>query len=281
MLTSPIIPQLAESSLQDISNQRGLKFEKRRPSKETMVEALSEDIASQGIKAFVQVLKTADLQALSAKVPDKDLLKKGNNPAAKTVLSKRVAEALNKKGIIKYLTSLKPSEKLLTTILERLGVEATSKKTSEMIVQIETEIHYIGLSAIFSNCSSKQLQAFAKDMGLTVESTAKTVLLRCILASKSYTAEDKPKIARKPKEKKEKKEEVDEDGDVDMEDPVIRGPPPKFDWVASEDDSEDFEAATGPDAEDEEMSDVASENDEPEEQEEDEEDPEDGEYEDE
>jgi len=287
MLTSPIIPQLGESSLQDISNQRGLKFEKRRPSKETMVEALSSDVAGQGVKAFVQVLKTSDLQALSAKVPEKVLTSNGgNNPGAKSVLSKRVAEAMNKKGIVKYLTSLKPSEKLLTTVLQRLGVEPTSKKIAEMIEQIETEIHYIDLSAIFSNCTSKQLQSIAKEMGLTVESTAKTVLLRCILESKSYTAEDKPKITRKPKEKKEKKdkEEVDEDGDVDMDmdDPAIRGPPPKFDWVASEDDSEDFEATTGPEAEDEEMSDVASENDEPEElEEENEEDLDDGEYQDE
>jgi len=248
------------------------------------VEALSEDIALQGVKAFVKVLKTSDLQALSAKVPDKVLSSHGgNNAGAKSVLSKRVAEALNKKGIVKYLTSLKPSEKLLTTVLQRLGAEPTSKKISEMIEQVETEIHFVGLSAIFSNCTAKQLQVFAKDMGLTVESTAKTVLLRCILESKSYTAEDKPKIVRKPKEKKEKKE-VDEDGDVDMDmDPALRAPTPKFDWVASEDDSEDFEAATGPDAEDEEMSDVASENDEPEEEqeEENEEDLEDSEYQDE
>jgi len=171
---------------------------------------------------------------------------------------------------------------LLTTILQRMGVEATSKKSSDLIEQIETEIHYLGLSAIFSNCTSKQLQAFTKDMGLTVESTAKTVLLRCILENKSYTAADKPKVVRKPKEKKEKTPDADGDVEMDFEDdPAIRAPPPQFDWIASEDDSEDYKLETGPETEDIAMSDDSEESEEdPDEEQEDDEDPEDGEYED-
>lgn len=287
-MTTPILPQLAESSLQDISNQRKLKFEKRRPSKQTMIEALGNDINAQGIKAFVHVLQTSDLKALSAKL-DKEVLSSNgaNNPSSKSVLSKRVSQAMTDKGVSKFLSSLKNSEKTLTAILERLGIEAAaSKKTTDMVKQIETEIQYMGLSAIFSNCTVKQLQGFAKDMGLTVESSAKTVLLRCILQNTSYTAEDKPKIVRKPKAKKEKaaKETTDVDGDMDMDDADMpRAAPPKFDWVASEDDEEDFEAdEDASENQDVEMSDVASEDEENDAAEEDdEEDKEDGEYQDE
>jgi len=286
-MTTPILPQLAESSLQDISNQRKLKFEKRRPSKQSMIEALGNDINAQGIKAFVHVLQTSDLKALSAKL-DKEVLSSNgaNNPSSKSVLSKRVSQAMTDKGVNKFLSSVKNSEKTLTAILERLGIEATSKKTADMVKQIETEIQYMGLSAIFSNCTVKQLQAFASDLGLTVESSAKTVLLRCILQNTSYTAEDKPKIVRKPKAKKDKaaKENADADGDMDMEDSDLpRAAPPKFDWEASEDDEGDFEAdEDASENQDVEMSDVASEDEENNAAEDDdEEDKEDGEYQDE
>jgi len=218
------------------------------------LEALSGDVAVLGIKAFVQILKLENLEDLTAKMSSKVLTSK-----TKVVMSKRLMEAMKRDGITKYLTSLKPSEKQLKSILERLGVEPTSKKTTEMIEQVQTEIHYLGLSTLFDGCTAKQLQACATDLGLKVESSAKTVLLRCILHQTDYKAEDKPKIVRKPRAPKK---EVDGDSEMadgeEMAPPEPRKPPPKFDWVASEDDDEDFDE-NAPAVEDVEMSDVASE----------------------
>jgi len=91
MTSTPIIPQLAATSLQDISNQRGLKFEKRRPSKEALLEALSTDVEKQGIKSFVMSLKVTELQELAVKIAKKKLNSNGaNNPNNRGVLTKRL-----------------------------------------------------------------------------------------------------------------------------------------------------------------------------------------------
>jgi len=171
---------------------------------------------------------------------------------------------MNKQGIAEFLTSLKLSEKQLKAFLVTMGLEAKEgAKKSDMITLMQTEILYFGLSAIFSNCTVKQLQTFAKDLGLSIESSAKTVLLRCILAMTNYTAADKPKVNRKPKEPKKKKEEGSDEEMVDDDPTIPRGPPPKFDWEVSDDsDSEEFKVVPSPLDEDVEMSDVASENEE-------------------
>jgi len=255
---TPILSQLTENSLQNISNQRQLTFEKRRPTKQTMLAALSADIGIQGIKAFVQVLPLKDLKALASTLSKSVLSADGaNNKNAKSVLTKRLYQAMQKQGVAEFLGSHKAAT--LTGIVTRLGAEPC-KTASDLVKQTETEIQWLGLSAVLNNCSVKQLQVFAQDLGLTVESSAKTVLLRCILENRSYTAQDKPKIVRKPREKKaaEEKENVDADGDFDMA-PRARATPPDFDWEASEDDENDFVADETAE-EDLEMSDVASEN---------------------
>jgi len=241
-----------------------LKFEKRRPPKDQMLEKLSEDVERQGIKAFVQVLKVNDLQDLTAKMKKKKLTSNGaNNKNSRSVMQKRLVETMMTTGTVKYLSALKLSEKTLKALFERVGIEPKESSKSDMVDLLATEIKYMGLSSIFSNCTVKQLQTYAKDLGLNIETSAKTVLLRCILAQKNYTSADKPIVVRKPKQpKKEAKES--EDDDVDMYDPEMPRPaPPKFDWHVSEedsdDDAEDFEPNADEDG-DIEMSDVASEN---------------------
>jgi len=234
--------------LQDISNQRGLTFDKRRPSKEVMLDALSDDVAVLGIKAFVQILKVSDLEGLTTKLPV--------NSKAKVVLSKRLSEAMQKDGITRFLTSAKPSEELLKSLLERLGVVEPTATKKELIDQIQTEIHYLGLSTMFSNCTVKQLKKYTADLGLTVESSAQTVLLRCLLEMKDYKAEDKPKIARKPRAPKQ-----DTDGDTEMPEYKFEARKPfKGDYWLSDDDEEDADFPSEEQAEpDEPMTDVASE----------------------
>jgi len=261
MTTPIIINLLGQSSLQDISNQRGLKFEKRRPSKETLLDSLSTEVADQGIKSFVSLLKNSDLEELTAHLSNKVLTSYGtNNAKHKSVLTKRLAEQMSVSGIVDYLTELKPKEKLLKEILtDRMKVEPTGKKVSELIEQINTEIQLLGLSTILSNCNTKQLQVMCKDMGLQVESTAKTILLRCILAKTNYTAADKPKIERKPRVKRET------DGDIVMEEEPRKEQlqakaVKKINWEMDDDildDSEDFEETE--EVADVEMSDVAPE----------------------
>jgi len=265
-MATPIIPKLAQSSLQDISNQRGLTFEKRRPSKEVLLDALSDDVAVQGIKAFVQILKLSDLEALTTKMPEKD-----NWTKTKVVLTKRLFEAMQKDGITKFLTSLKPSEQLLKTVLERLGVDQpTASAKKELIDLIQTEIHYLGLSTIFSNCSVKQLKKYITDLDLTVESSAKTVLLRCLLTMTDYKAEDKPKIVRKPRAPKQ-----DADGDTEMSAESYEFNPCKpfkgeYWWSSDDEEDGDFntDAVEPKDRTDEDMTEVASEKEEDEEEDE-------------
>jgi hypothetical protein len=260
-MTTPIITQLPTLSLQDITNARGLKVEseKRRPSKENLLDALSKDVEKQGIKAFLTCLKVEDLQDLSAKIKMKKLTSNGaNNPNNKAVLSKRLIEEMTKNGITDFFVSLKLSENRLLELLISIGVAKPAEcKKSELIEMIKKEILSMGLSAVFSNCTVKQLKTFAKDLNLNVDTNAKTVLLRCILNMKDYTAEDKAKANRKPKVAKTKAEPGEEDPMADYVD-LPRCPPPKFDWSVSESDSDDFEEKSQP-SEDVDMSDVASE----------------------
>lgn len=135
-------------------------------------------------------------------------------------------------------------------------------KKSELIEMMKNEILVMGLSSVFSNCTVKQLKKYATDLGLEIESNAKTVLLRCILKMKNYTAEDKAKAnankkPRKPRAKVEPGEADEMDEYVDLP----RCPPPKFDWSVSQTDSEDFDEPSEQSA-DEEMTDVPSENEE-------------------
>jgi len=275
-MATPIIPQLNANSLQDISNKRGLKFEKRRPSKEALLEALSTEVEQQGIKSFVQSLKLPELQELTAKIKKTKLSSNGaNNPNTRSVLSKRLLEAMLEKGITEHLNSCKLTDKQLTKLLEKMAVEVKEGKKSDLVQMVKTEILYMGLSAIFSNCTIKDLQMYAKDLGLTIESSAKTVLLRCILSMTNYSSEDKPKVNRKPKEKKSKEEKAADDMEMN-DDPEFRAPrpaPPKFDWEVSDDsDNEEFEVKGGPEDEDVEMSDVATEDEDGEDQDDEEED---------
>lgn len=171
---------------------------------------------------------------------------------------------MQEKGITEHIYSCKLTDKQLTNLIEKMGVEVKEGKKTDLVQMVKTEILYMGLSAIFSNCSAKDLQMYAKDLGLTIESTAKTVLLRCILSMTNYSTEDKPKVNRKPKEKKSKEEKAEDM--VMNEDPEFTAPrplPPKFDWEVSDDsDSEEFEVKGGPEDEDVDMSDVAPEDEE-------------------
>jgi len=272
-MATPIIPQLNANSLQDISNKRGIKFEKRRPSKESLLEALTTEVEQQGIKSFVHTLKLPELQDLTAKIKKTKLSSNGaNNPNTRAVLSKRLLEAMEAKGITEHITSCKLSDKQLNNLIEKMGVEVKEGKKADLVETVKTEILYMGLSAIFSNCSAKDLQMYAKDLGLSIESSAKTVLLRCILSQTNYSAADKPKVNRKPKEKKSKEEKADMAMNDDPEFAAPRPLPPKFDWEVSDDsDSEEFQAKGGPEDEDVEMSDVAPEDEDEAQDEEDEE----------
>jgi len=212
----------------------------------------------------LQSLKVEDLQDLTAKLNENKLTSNGaNNPNNKVVMVKRLTEVMTKKGVTEYIASLKLPEKRLRGFFKTLGANAPSDeaKKSEIIALLKNEILYMGLSAIFSNCTVKQLRTYAADLGLTVETNAKSVLLRSILTLKSYTKEDKEKAnaSRKPKEPRPKVEAGEEDPMAEYVD-LPRCPPPKFDWSVSEESDDEMFAEPSQEEEDVEMSDVGSEN---------------------
>jgi len=234
MFTSPVLSNFNEAALTDISNTRGIELAKRRPSKQNYIDAISEEVNLLGIKQFLSLLKVIDLEELTKNMSEETLTSNGNNPKTKSVLTKRLFEAFRDDGIVRYLTDADLKVKALTDLLERMEVEPTSKKPEDLVKQIQTEIHFLGLSSFFSNFNIKQLQSYAKDLGLTVESSAKTTLLRSILTMSDWKSADHPRPPRKPKEVVEMKDD-DENGETNPNDETV-------DWsVSDEGNDEEFE----------------------------------------
>lgn len=119
--------------LLELSAKTGIKYEKRRPSKQLQVETLAQKAANEGISQIIHLMKKTQLEGtfshftlslalltvpdLSATLDSENLAANGNNPKNQKVIAKRLREAIGNNSIDEFLRESQVSVETLKGIL--------------------------------------------------------------------------------------------------------------------------------------------------------------------
>jgi len=145
------------------------------------------------------------------------------------------------KGLERFLNKLSPSKTTLLTALKRMDLVPSTEDREEQKTMLENEIIMFGLEAFFNEFSVRKLQSMASEMGLSVPTSSKQILVSSIVNLMDYEPPVRPKkkstknSTSKKKIDKKKKEDPQSDSDE---------PPKKkqynFDYEFSSTDEENF-----------------------------------------
>jgi len=195
-----VLRNLSIETLANIADARGYICERKRPTKENYIGILLPDITEEGVRQFVHSLQVKELKVWTKKIT-KDVLSSQNvnNPRSASVMKKRLAEQINEEGVDRYMARLNPKEDALKAALKRMGVEMEGTR-EEMKNALMAEIDMYGAEAFFNQFNVETLKYISEELKLTIASSSKPVLVRCIVSLENYTPPPRP-----PRKKKELK----------------------------------------------------------------------------
>jgi len=232
-----VLEKLETETLGAISDARGYRCDKRKPTtKEMYITFLIPDITLEGIKQFVGCLKVIDLKSWTKKISKSILTSRNqNNSNSGQVLKKRLIEQMAEKGPERFLNKLSPSKTTLLTALKRMGLTPTSEDREELRTMLQNEILMFGLEAFFNEFSVRKLQSMASEMGLSIPTSSKQILVSCIASLANYDPPVRPKKKKTTNNNSTSKKKKNED---DIGNETLKKYP--FDYEFSATDEENF-----------------------------------------
>jgi len=181
-----ILAQLSKLQLTELA-----KYKKNlipeKSTKTAMVDTLVDAIEEEAAKQFVAGLKLEELQDVHEVL---DIDHGSNNPNSKSVLSKRLIEAIAEVGIESFLEE---NEKLVVSFAKLLEIPTKDVSDEKLTKSIVAEFKLLGTKSLFGKASLDFLQEACRSMKLKSSHTSRDVLIDEIVLQTSIAPAKKDK----------------------------------------------------------------------------------------
>jgi len=124
-----------------------------------------------------------------------------------------------------------------------MGLTPTTEDRDELRTLLQNEILMFGLEGFFNEFSVRKLQSMAFEMGLSIPTSSKQILVSCIVGLVNYEPPVRPKKMTKKNSKKkikDDKKKKSEDSQSEKDEEIPEKKQYSFDYEFSSSDEEDF-----------------------------------------